>query len=88
MKKTTKPLLKAMLVSGELGSGISPSVTCIIADGIFATLVSDIGDELGIPVILFRTISACCFWPYFFVSQLVETGELPMRGTDSILNVY
>lgn len=80
MLEKTKPTLKDMLVCGVLGSDISPNVTCIIADGIFGSFTNDIGDELNIPVIHFRTISACCFWIYFCVPDIIKAGELPIRG--------
>ena len=85
MTESTKPLLKEMLVSGQLGSDDSPSVTCIIADGVFAGFTCDVAEELGIPIFLCRTISACCFWSYFFIAKLIETGELPIKGTKLLL---
>jgi hypothetical protein len=54
-------------------------VSCIIADGVFSFPI-DVGDELGIPVIHFRTISACSFWAYFRILDIIEAGELPIRG--------
>lgn len=36
--------------------------SCIIADGIFERLTNELGHELGIPVVHFCTVSACCFW--------------------------
>lgn len=73
--------LKHMLESNELGSDNSPSVTCIIADGILAEFTTDIANQLGIPIMHFRTIGACCFWVYFSIPNLIEAGELPIRGT-------
>ena len=79
---SARPLLRNMLDSDELCSQSlgKPRVNCIIGDGIFGKLTSDIGDELEIPVIHFRTASACCFWAYFCVPRLFESGELPIRG--------
>ncbi|GMN41379.1 hypothetical protein TIFTF001_010597 [Ficus carica] len=84
MNETTKPLFKEMLVSGELGSEISPKVTCIIADGIFGKFTNDVSEELGIPIILFRTISSCAVWSYFFLTKLIEIGELPIKGKEDM----
>uniref|UniRef100_A0A803QSG4 Glycosyltransferase n=2 Tax=Cannabis sativa TaxID=3483 RepID=A0A803QSG4_CANSA len=85
MLKTTKPILKDMLLSGGvLGSDRSPYVTCIMADGIFGSLANEIGDELNIPVIHFRTISACCFWIYFAIPDIIKAGELPIRGDEDM----
>ncbi|KAL0002709.1 hypothetical protein SO802_016490 [Lithocarpus litseifolius] len=55
------------------------SVTCIIADGSLSFPI-DVGNELGIPAIHFRTISACSFWAYFCIQDMIEAGELPIRG--------
>ncbi|PON87606.1 UDP-glucuronosyl/UDP-glucosyltransferase [Trema orientale] len=80
MKEKTKPVLREMLVSGKLGSDDSPLVTCIISDGIFGGFTIDVAEELGVPIIHFRTASACYFWSYFSFPDLIESGELPMRG--------
>ncbi|EXC07555.1 UDP-glycosyltransferase 85A3 [Morus notabilis] len=74
MIATTKPVLKEMLVSGALGS-----VTCIIADGSFARFATDLAYEFQIPIIHFRTVSACCIWIHFCVDDIIKAGELPLR---------
>ncbi|KAI3893802.1 hypothetical protein MKW92_040292 [Papaver armeniacum] len=79
IKAVTKPLLRKMLISSSSASGSYTPVTCIIVDGIMSTFTMDVADELGIPVISFRTISACCFWAYFCIPQLISAGELPFR---------
>lgn len=71
----TNPLLRKMLATGQLGS-----INCIIADGIFGTFSIDLGNEFQIPVIHFRTVSACCFWTYFSLPNAIKTGELPIKG--------
>ncbi|PON56508.1 UDP-glucuronosyl/UDP-glucosyltransferase [Parasponia andersonii] len=80
MMEKIKPALREMLVSGQLGSGESPLVTCIISDGIFGGLTIDVAEELGVPIIHFRTASACYFWSNFSFPDLIESGEIPMRG--------
>jgi hypothetical protein len=80
LNSVTKPLFREMLFSGQSNSNSSGrSVTCIIADGIFSFPI-DVGNELGIPVIHFRTISACCIWAYFSIPYMIEAGDLPIRG--------
>ena len=76
MNLTTKPVLKEMLVSGVL----SNSVTCIIVDGAFTGFATDLAVELDIPIIHFRTVSACCIWNHFCVDRIIEAGGLPIRG--------
>lgn len=56
--------------------------SCVIADGIFGRLSNELGQELGIPVVYFRTFSACCFWSYFSAPKLFECNELPIRGME------
>ncbi|KAF3455340.1 hypothetical protein FNV43_RR05788 [Rhamnella rubrinervis] len=84
MKTIGKSLLKQMLVSDELGSDCSPSVTCIIADGLFGGFTADAAIELHIPIIYFRTISACCFWIYLSIAKVIEADELPIRGKEDM----
>ncbi|PON56498.1 UDP-glucuronosyl/UDP-glucosyltransferase [Parasponia andersonii] len=80
----TKPILREMLVSGKLGSADTPLVTYIISDGIFGGFTIDVAEELGIPIIHFRTVAACCFLSYFFFPDLIESGELPIRGKEDM----
>ncbi|KAK4579351.1 hypothetical protein RGQ29_029137 [Quercus rubra] len=60
-----------MLCSGQLNSATGQSVTCIRADGILSFPI-DVGNEIGIPVILFRTIN------------MIEAGELPIRENEDM----
>ena len=54
---------------------------CIIADGI-PTFSIDVVDEVGVPIILFRSASACSFRAYFSLDQLIEAGEFPFKDDD------
>ncbi|KAF8397372.1 hypothetical protein HHK36_016285 [Tetracentron sinense] len=83
IKMITKPLFRKMLVSLRRSSDIRPPVTCIIADGIM-TFAIDVAEELEIPIISFRTISACSFWAYFCIPKLIEAGELPFKGDEDM----
>ncbi|KAL0915161.1 hypothetical protein M5K25_015560 [Dendrobium thyrsiflorum] len=59
-----------------------PQVTCVIADGTLS-LAYEVPAELGLPVIFFRTSSACSFWAYHCVPLLLRSGELPFpEGAD------
>ncbi|OIT00580.1 PREDICTED: 7-deoxyloganetic acid glucosyltransferase-like [Nicotiana attenuata] len=66
-----KPFLREFLAE-------SP-VTCVIADGILS-MVADVAEEINLPIIYFRTISACAFWSYFSIPELLQAGELPLKG--------
>uniref|UniRef100_A0A2N9G3S9 Glycosyltransferase n=1 Tax=Fagus sylvatica TaxID=28930 RepID=A0A2N9G3S9_FAGSY len=80
----TKPLFREMLYSGQLNSVTGQSVSCIIVDGILSFPI-DMGNEVGIPVIHFRTISSCCFWVYFLIQDMIEAGELPIKDMDRLV---
>lgn len=73
--KTAKTFLRNLLLS----EGLKKPVTCIITDGVMRFTL-DIGKEIGVPVIYFRTISACSFWSYFCMNKLVEAEECPFKG--------
>ncbi|XP_016493365.1 7-deoxyloganetic acid glucosyltransferase-like isoform X1 [Nicotiana tabacum] len=75
----TKPRFMEMLIARRFSILDRPPLTCIIADGIMCFTI-DIGRELNIPTILFRTISASCFWAFFCLPRLIEAGELPITG--------
>ena len=57
-----------------------PRITSIIGDGIFGDITCDIGEEFGLPIIHFRTSSACSFWSYLSVPKILQTNQLLIRG--------
>ncbi|KAF2294883.1 hypothetical protein GH714_025918 [Hevea brasiliensis] len=73
----SKPIFKQLLIETR------PPVNCIIGDGLLGFPL-DVAIELGIPIIRFRTISACCFWTYFFVPDMIEACELPIKGKEDM----
>ncbi|XP_059274730.1 7-deoxyloganetic acid glucosyltransferase-like [Lycium ferocissimum] len=60
---------------------ILPGVTCVIPDGLFYYAV-DIGNEVGVSVIPFDTISPSCLWVYLSFPKLIEAGDIPFKGND------
>ncbi|CAA3011328.1 7-deoxyloganetic acid UDP-glucosyltransferase [Olea europaea subsp. europaea] len=87
-KNITGPLFKQMMVEKNLlSSNTRRPVTCIIADGVLS-FACDFAEEKGIPLIFFRTISACSFWAYFCIPELIAAGEIPLKagiGKDQIV---
>ncbi|KAL5807014.1 hypothetical protein ACOSQ4_029747 [Xanthoceras sorbifolium] len=71
LKAVAGPAFRQLLIS------ISPCPTCIIVDGVMSFAAIDVAEELGIPVMAFRTQNASCLWTYFHLSKLVEEGEVP-----------
>ncbi|TKW34790.1 hypothetical protein SEVIR_2G329100v4 [Setaria viridis] len=53
-----------------------PPVTCVVADGVMP-FAWEIAEELGVPAIAYRTVSACSVLAYMSVPRLIELGELP-----------
>ncbi|CAA3022363.1 7-deoxyloganetic acid UDP-glucosyltransferase [Olea europaea subsp. europaea] len=79
-KNITAPLFKQMMIEKNLfASETRRPITCIIADGVL-TFAADLAEEKGIPLIYFRTISACSFWAYFCIPELIEAGEISFEG--------
>ncbi|XVF83828.1 hypothetical protein PTKIN_Ptkin16aG0524600 [Pterospermum kingtungense] len=74
----SKPIFKEILVN------IKPPVDCIIGDGTLGAVTLDVADELGIPIIQFRTSSAASFCAYFAIPDMIQAGELPIRGNEDM----
>lgn len=53
-----------------------PPVSCVVADGMFPLAVQ-VPEEMGIPVIIMRTSSACSVWAYSSIPELIKREELP-----------
>lgn len=70
-----------MIVSNRLGGVDRRPVSCMILDGVYS-FAFDLEEERGIPVIYMRTTSACSFWAYFCLPQLIESGECPFNGSN------
>ncbi|KAI8526552.1 hypothetical protein RHMOL_Rhmol12G0005500 [Rhododendron molle] len=60
-------------------SGVAPPVTCIVSDG-FMSFTITAGEELGIPVVMFFTLSACGFMGFYQFHALLEKGLTPLKG--------
>ncbi|EXC33352.1 UDP-glycosyltransferase 85A7 [Morus notabilis] len=87
-----EPLRKllAMLNEGRSSNGFStviPPVSCIVSDGIM-TFTIEAAEELGIPVALFWTASACGFIAYKQYWDLVEKGLIPLKDESYLRNGY
>ncbi|XP_073021527.1 7-deoxyloganetic acid glucosyl transferase-like [Primulina eburnea] len=80
--KISGPYFEKMMVEKDLfaSAGRRP-VTCIIADG-WLSFAADFAEENGIPLIYFRTASACGFWAYYCTIQVIEANEIPFRENE------
>ncbi|XP_077216443.1 7-deoxyloganetic acid glucosyltransferase-like isoform X2 [Tasmannia lanceolata] len=77
-KANTKHLFREMLISD---CRESDGVTFIITDGVM-TFAIDVADELGIPIFVYRTDSACTSLAYLSIPRLIEEGEFPFQDLD------
>ncbi|KAI3470815.1 hypothetical protein Pfo_027478 [Paulownia fortunei] len=59
--------------------GARRRVTCLIMDGTLSFTIPVV-EEMGIPYIFFRTTSACCFWSFFCIQEIIDAGEVPLKG--------
>jgi len=70
-----RDLLASLRRAGGTADGFPP-VTCVVADGVMPFAWA-IAEELGVPAIAYRTVSACSVLAYLSVPKLIELGELP-----------
>uniref|UniRef100_A0A1S4CKI9 7-deoxyloganetic acid glucosyltransferase-like n=1 Tax=Nicotiana tabacum TaxID=4097 RepID=A0A1S4CKI9_TOBAC len=75
---SVQTVAEPFLRENMLRSGAKEPVTCVIPDAL-SYFVVDIGNEMGVPVIPFDTISPSCLWVYLCLSKLIESGELPFE---------
>jgi hypothetical protein len=91
-RRTCPAKLKEVILRIEKEEGVPP-VTCVVADGAMGFAVYP-AKELGLPVFLFFTHSACGLLAYLNFAQLVKRGYTPFRGTTSeyitniVLDIY
>ncbi|BFG19325.1 hypothetical protein CerSpe_055990 [Prunus speciosa] len=65
----------------------SPPVTCIVSDG-GMTFTLDAAQELGIPEVIFETLSACGLMCYLQYRLLIEKGLVPLKDASYMTNGY
>ncbi|KAL9303254.1 hypothetical protein ACSQ67_020517 [Phaseolus vulgaris] len=61
--------------------------SCIIADGMMSTIAMDAAQELGVPVIAFRTYSATATWVTIHVSKVLQEGLMDMQNPEDVHKV-
>nr|AKI87764.1 7DLAGT-1 [Gentiana rigescens]AKI87765.1 7DLAGT-2 [Gentiana rigescens]AKI87766.1 7DLAGT-3 [Gentiana rigescens] len=79
-KNVTGPLFRKMMEEKNcFETATRRGITCIIADGVLS-FAGDLAEEKGIPLIYFRTVSSCSFWACFCIPDIIEAGDLPLKG--------
>nr|UHB15556.1 UDP-glycosyltransferase [Paris polyphylla] len=66
---------RELLIAG--GSEGRPPITCAVVDALMNFAV-ETAEAAGIPTVAFRTISACSFWAYACIPNLIQSGEIPL----------
>nr|WJH18544.1 phenylpropanoid glycosyltransferase UGT10 [Artemisia annua] len=62
--------------------------TCIVSDGFVSCFTVDAAKKLGIPIMLYWTLSACGFMGIFHVHSLTEKGLAPPKDENYLTNGY
>lgn len=68
-------------------NGNQPAVSCIISDG-FMPFTIEAAQQLGLPVVMFLTISACSFMGYKQFRTLKEKGLVPLKDDSCFIGEY
>nr|XP_043616264.1 UDP-glycosyltransferase 85C2-like [Erigeron canadensis] len=65
-----------------------PTPTCIISDGFMSVFTVDAAQKLGIPIMLYWTLSACGFMGIYQIQSLIERGLVPPKDEGFMTNGY
>ncbi|KAK1410493.1 hypothetical protein QVD17_37030 [Tagetes erecta] len=68
-------------------STTTPPVSCIVSDG-GMSFTLDAADELGIPIVLFWTASACAVLAYAHYTTFLQKGIVPLKDAADLTNGY
>nr|GEU54413.1 UDP-glycosyltransferase 85C2-like [Tanacetum cinerariifolium] len=72
----------------DLVSKLVTPPTCIVSDGFMSTFSVDAAQKLGIPNMLYWTVSACGFMGTYQAQNAIDKGLTPLKGMFFILVVY
>ncbi|XP_014523774.2 7-deoxyloganetic acid glucosyltransferase [Vigna radiata var. radiata] len=61
--------------------------SCVVVDGMMSTIAMDAAEELGVPVIVFRTYSATATWVTIHVSKVIQEGVMKMEDPEDVQKV-
>ncbi|KAJ7946731.1 Glycosyltransferase [Quillaja saponaria] len=87
-KNCLVPLLNLTAkLNHSASSGLNPPVSCIVADG-GMTFPVKATEELGIPILIFWTASACGLMCYAHIRSLIDRGLIPLKDESCLTNGY
>ena len=64
----------------DLVSKLVNPPTCIVSDGFMSTFSVDAAQKLGIPIMLYWTLSACGFMGTYQAKNALDKGLTPLKG--------
>jgi hypothetical protein len=67
----------------KLNTATNPPVTCIVSDG-FMPFTVTAAQELGIPIAMFFTVSACSLMSFMHFPVLRDKGFTPLKGVTNL----
>ncbi|KAL3733139.1 hypothetical protein ACJRO7_022633 [Eucalyptus globulus] len=71
----------------ESATSGSPPVSCVVSDGSL-TFTLDAAEAVGVPEVLFWTISACAFMGFLQFRSLIDEGLAPLKDASYLTNGY
>ncbi|XP_074275598.1 7-deoxyloganetin glucosyltransferase-like [Silene latifolia] len=82
----SKKALRSLLLKLRASSDVPP-ITCMIVDA-HMNITYELSKELGIPVLLFYTTSACAFLGFLHFDELVKRGLSPLKDESYLTNGF
>ena len=64
----------------DLATRLTDPPTCIVSDGFMSLFTVDAAQKLGIPIMLYWTLSACGFMGVYQIQSLIKKGLVPLKG--------
>ncbi|KAL4579269.1 hypothetical protein LXL04_015407 [Taraxacum kok-saghyz] len=72
----------------DLATKLSTPPTLIISDGFMSVFTINAARKLGIPVMLYWTLSACGFMGFYHTKSLMEKGLTPLKDESYLTNGF
>ncbi|KAJ9567987.1 hypothetical protein OSB04_003953 [Centaurea solstitialis] len=72
----------------ELVTKLPTPPTCIVSDGFMSAFTVDAAEKLGVPVMLYWTLSACGFMGLYQIQSLIDKGLTPLKDESYFTNGF
>ncbi|KAF7803733.1 7-deoxyloganetin glucosyltransferase-like [Senna tora] len=74
-------------LNDSASNGLIPPVTCLVSDGIM-TFTVEAAQNLGLPILIFWTASACSYLAAAHFRKLFEKGLIPLKESQKPKSVF